>query len=291
MKKNIYFVICLLLLLIACNNPNYDMPGMFNGTSPEVATRFAHSMDYNAIVGETHLSVPADYRIYVCTDSHIDSTHHNLEQFVLAYKSDSLCPVALHLGDLINAQGNYPHAYRTLQVEPTMAHRDTLFITPGNHDIYFNQWTEYRDLFHTSVYWFDTQDEATGKPLDLFICIDSAEGTLGTAQMKWLRNLLKEKSKVGYRHIIVFSHTHMFKQDISQGHTSNYALEETYEFTALLSKYHVDMYWCGHDHYREITRLGNTTYIIVDTCRDPEDKPFYMQADMGSEIHYRFIAL
>lgn len=131
MKKNIYFVICLLLLLIACNNPNYDMPGMFNGTSPEVATRFAHSMDYNATIGETHLSVPADYRIYVCTDSHIDSTHHNLEQFVLAYKSDSLCPVALHLGDLINAQGNYPHAYRTLQVEPTMAHRDTLFIRPA----------------------------------------------------------------------------------------------------------------------------------------------------------------
>ena len=290
MKKNILPALCL-LLFSACNNPNYDMPGMFNGTSPEVATRFAESMAYNAAAGETHLTVPADYRIYVCTDSHIDSTHRNLEQFVLAYKSDPLCPLALHLGDLVNAQGNFPHACRTLQTEPVCAHRDTLFITPGNHDIYFNQWTDYRNIFHTSSYWFDTQDNTTGNPLDLFICLDSAEGTLGTAQMKWLRSLLEEKAKTGYRHIIVFSHTHMFKQDASQGHTSNYAIEETAEITALFTKAPVVMYLCGAVSHREITRFGNTAYIIVDTCRDPEEKPYYMQVDMGSEIHYRFIAM
>lgn len=289
MKKNT-ILLAVGLLLLGCN-PNYDMPGMFNGTSPEVATRFAESTEYNARAGEIHLSVPADYRIYVCTDSHIDSTHYNLEQFVLTYKSDSLCPFAIHLGDLINAQGNYPHAYQTLQTEPAAAHHDTLFITPGNHDIYFNQWTEYRNYFKTSAYWFDTRNEANGQLLDLFICLDSAEGTLGTEQMKWLRNLLETKQKEGYRHIIVFTHTHPFKQDNSQGHTSNYAMEETYELTYTLSKYGVDMYWCGHDHHREITHFGNTEYIIVDTCRDPEEKAFYMLVDMGKQIHYQFVPL
>lgn len=289
MKKNT-ILLAVGLLLLGCN-PNYDMPGMFNGTSPEIATRFAESTEYNARAGEIHLSVPADYRIYVCTDSHIDSTHNNLEQFVLAYKSDSLCPFAIHLGDLINAQGNYPHAYQTLQAEPAVAHHDTLFITPGNHDIYFNQWTEYRNYFKTSAYWFDTRNEADGQLLDLFICLDSAEGTLGTEQMKWLRNLLETKQKEGYRHIIVFTHTHPFKQDNSQGHTSNYAMEETYELTYTLSKYGVDMYWCGHDHHREITHFGNTEYIIVNTCRDPEEKAFYMLVDMGKQIHYQFVPL
>ena len=51
------------------------------------------------------------------------------------------------------------------------------------------------------------------------------------------------------------------------------------------------MYLCGHNHRREIALFGNTAYIIVDTCRDPEEKPYYMQVDMGSEIHYRFIAM
>lgn len=288
MKKSFFFVFCLLLL--GCNNPNYDLAGMFNGSSPEVATRFRESMEYNATVGETHLSVPTNYRIYVCTDSHIDSTHHHLQHFVLAYKSDTLCPLAIHLGDLINAQGNYPDACRTLLAEPAVYHRDTFFITPGNHDIYFNQWTEFRRYFHTSVYWFDTRDAHTDQPLDLFICLDSAEGTLGTAQMKWLRNLLSIKSKEGYRHIVVFSHTNMFRQDGSQEHSSNYAMEETCEITALLSKYNVDMYWCGHDHHREVANFGNTCYITLDTCRDDEEKAFYMLVDMGSEIQYRFIS-
>ena len=75
MKKNT-ILLAVGLLLLGCN-PNYDMPGMFNGTSPEVATRFAESTEYNTQAGEIHLSVPADYRIYVCTDSHIDSTHTN----------------------------------------------------------------------------------------------------------------------------------------------------------------------------------------------------------------------
>lgn len=290
MKRTVYQLLTLAALLVACN-PNYDMPGMFNGTSPEVATRFQESLAYNASVGEIHLSVPADYRLYICTDSHIDSTHYNLETWVRAYKSDSLCPIALHLGDLINAQGNYPHALDVLATEIDMPHRDTLFITPGNHDIYFNQWTEYREAFRTSAYWFDTRDEQTGALLDLFICLDSAEGTIGTAQLKWFRSLLEEKSKAGYRHIIVFTHTHMFKQDASQGHTSNYSLEETYELTSMIGRYGIDLCLSGHDHHREITRYAGSEYIIVDSCQDPADVPYYMIVDLADEIHYRFVQL
>lgn len=278
------------LLLAACSMPNYDVPGMFNGTSPEVATRFSESMAYNEQRGEMHLAVPADYRVYVCTDSHIDTTHHNLERFVLDYKTDTLCSFAIHLGDLINAH-YYENAYQVLQTEPAVSHHDTLFITPGNHDIYFNQWADFRSRFHTSAYWFDTYDQTTGEKLDLYISFDSAEGTLGTAQLKWLRNLLKDKSKQHYRHIILFTHTHLYKQDTSQGHTSNYAMEETYEITGLMGKYGVDMYWCGHDHSRQVTNYAGTTCIIVNTCQDPEPHPYYMVVEMGSQINYRFVSL
>lgn len=281
MKTFIPYIFALCVLTMAACNPNYDMPGMFNGSSPKVAVRFAESMAYNDSVDVRHVVVPAaDYRVYVCTDSHIDSTHYNIDSFAAAVAADTLCPFALHLGDLINAQGHMPYARAALQGIP-------FFITPGNHDLYFNQWQEFRSFFGSSVYWFDTR-LSDGTLLDRFICLDSAEGTLGTEQMRWLREVL---STDGYRHTVVFTHTHLFKQDNSQGHTSNYAIEETYELTSLLRQGGVDMYWCGHDHSREITHYAGFTSIIVDAIEDHYTPAFYMVADMTDEITYRFVSV
>ena len=291
----------LLLLLSSCN-PNYDMAGMLNGSSPEVSTRFEQSMAYNDSVGIPAVVVPsADYRVYVCTDSHIDSVPTNLTTFVQAAAADTLCPLALHLGDLVNAQGHIPYAVSLLQGLPNLLTTNhsplttTLAITPGNHDIYFNQWDEWRGYFGTSVYWFYTMlPDST--VLDRFICLDSAEGTLGTAQLQWLRELLTTDhlpltTNHPFRHTVVFTHTHLFKRDNSQGHTSNYAIEETYELTSLLEQGGVEMYWCGHDHSREITQYAGFTAIIVDAIEDHYPPAFYMIADFSDKINYRFIQL
>ncbi|MDY2943769.1 MAG: metallophosphoesterase [Paludibacteraceae bacterium] len=304
-----------LIILSSCN-PNYDMAGMFNGSSPEVSTRFEQSMAYNDSVGIPAVVVPtADYRVYVCTDSHIDSVPTNLTTFVQAAAADTLCPLAIHLGDLVNAQEHIPYAVSLLQGLPNLLTTNhsplttTLAITPGNHDIYFNQWDEWRGYFGTSVYWFYTMlPDST--ILDRFICLDSAEGTLGTAQLQWLRELLTGDAGVSpagasplttnhlplttnhpFRHTVVFTHTHLFKRDNSQGHTSNYAIEETYELTSLLEQGGVDMYWCGHDHSREITQYAGFTAIIVDAIEDHYPLAFYMIADFSDQINYRFIPM
>ncbi|MGM9825478.1 MAG: metallophosphoesterase family protein [Paludibacteraceae bacterium] len=317
-----------LIILSSCN-PNYDMAGMFNGSSPEVSTRFEQSMAYNDSVGIPAVVVPsADYRVYVCTDSHIDSVPTNLTTFVQAAAADTLCPLAIHLGDLVNAQGHIPYAVSLLQGLPNLLTTNhsplttTLAITPGNHDLYFNQWDEWRGYFGTSVYWFYTMlPDST--VLDRFICLDSAEGTLGTAQLQWLRELLQDPlqlplqrgreselpsttetnlspslsregrggSSSPFRHTVVFTHTHLFKRDNSQGHTSNYAIEETYELTSLLEQGGVEMYWCGHDHSREITQYAGLTAIIVDAIEDHYPPAFYMIADFSDQINYRFIQL
>ena len=280
------------ILLSSCN-PNYDLAGFLNGTSPEVSTRFEQSMAYNDSVGIPAVVVPsADYRVYVCTDSHIDSIPTNLTTFVQAAAADTLCPLLLHLGDLVNAQGHIPYAVSLLTPNQSPL---TTFLALGNHDIYFNQWDEWRSYFGTSVYWFYTMlPDST--ILDRFICLDSAEGTLGTAQLQWLRELLTTNhlpltTNHPFRHTIVFTHTHLFKRDNSQGHTSNYAVEETYELTSLLEQGGVDMYWCGHDHSREITDYAGFTSIVVDAIEDHYPPAFYMIADLSDEINYRFIQL
>ena len=284
--------VAFVILLPSCN-PNYDMAGMLNGSSPEVSTRFEQSMAYNDSVGIPAVVVPsADYRVYVCTDSHIDSIPTNLTTFVQAATADTLCPLLLHLGDLVNAQGHIPYAVSLLTPNQSPL---TTFLALGNHDIYFNQWDEWRSYFGTSVYWFYTMlPDST--ILDRFICLDSAEGTLGTAQLQWLRELLTTNhlpltTNHPFRHTIVFTHTHLFKRDNSQGHTSNYAIEETYELTSLLEQGGVDMYWCGHDHSREITDYAGFTSIVVDAIEDHYPPAFYMIADLSDEINYRFIQL
>ena len=288
--------VAFVILLSSCN-PNYDMAGMLNGSSPEVSTRFEQSMAYNDSVGIPAVVVPsADYRVYVCTDSHIDSIPTNLTTFVQAAAADTLCPLLLHLGDLVNAQGHIPYAVSLLTPNQSPL---TTFLALGNHDIYFNQWDEWRSYFGTSVYWFYTMlPDST--ILDRFICLDSAEGTLGTAQLQWLRELLTENDSQpstfnaqhsSFRHTIVFTHTHFFRRDHSQEHTSNYAIEETYELTSLLEQGGVDMYWCGHDHSREITDYAGFTSIVVDAIEDHYPPAFYMVATLSDQINYRFIQL
>lgn len=286
--KKIYYI-ALAVLFTACSEEStLDMKGMFSPNGPTNQTRFEQSMAYNALRGEIHLDMQSDnYTIYMCSDSHITrKTHKNLDYFIDQYKAAPSPKIALHLGDIIDAQKNFPCADSIVHFEgQTLA--DTLFITPGNHDIYFKQWDIYREYFKSSVYWFDTNNG--NKKLDLFICLDSAEGTLGVDQFNWLRDLLERKSQEGYRHIIVFTHTHLWKLDGSQGHTSNMALEETYELTSLLSRYGVEYVWSGHQHARQLVQFKGVAYMVLNATKDSEKGQSYVLAHMSDNISYEHI--
>lgn len=289
MKKSNYMIICAVLLCACANDDStLDMKGMFSPNGPTVETRFEQSMAYNALRGEMHLNMQSDdYTIYMCSDSHITrKTHKNLDYFMDQYKAAAAPKLALHLGDLIDAQKNIPCADSIVHFAGQTV-SDTLFITPGNHDIYFKQWDIYCSYFKSSVYWFDTRNG--DKKLDLFICLDSAEGEIGVSQMNWLRTLLQQKSQEGYRHIIVFTHTHLWKLDASQGHTSNMALEATYELTSLLSQYGVEYVWSGHQHARQLVQFKGVTYMVLNATKDAEKGQSYVLAHMGETISYEHI--
>lgn len=292
MKTNLsnttYFVICLAAAICFCacgDNPSLDMGAMFSSQEPSMAVRFEQSMDYGQQVGETHLDMKQDnYIVYACADSHIHKTHRNLEHFIRTYEAETQPKVAIHLGDLIDAQHNFPHADSILNIGGR-AIDDTLFVTPGNHDIYFNQWEIYRSYYKRSVYWFDTNNG--NKKLDLFICLDSAEGELGPEQMDWLKKLLADKAN-DYRHVIVFTHTHMWKLDMSQGHTSNFTLESTYELTSLFGQYGVDYVWSGHQHSRQSVIMKGVNYLVLDATQDKGNGQAYMTAEIGEDIIYHY---
>ena len=287
--KKYYLYIAAALLLSACSEDStLDIAGMFSPNGEVVNTRFEQSMAYNQSRGVISLDMGADeYMVYVCTDSHITrKSHQNLDYFIAQYKAETAPKVAVHLGDVIDAQKNLPCADSILHFAgQTIA--DTIFVTPGNHDIYFKQWQEFRQFFKTGTYWFETRNGA--KKLDLFICLDSAEGTLGDKQTEWLRNLLETKSKEGYRRMIVFTHTHLWKLDSSQGHTSNMALEETYEITSLLAQYKIPYVWSGHQHARQSVVFKGVNYLVLNATKDTEKGQSYMTARIGDDITYQHI--
>lgn len=293
--NKIYLTLPLLALVAftACDPDysNYDIIGMVAGSSPRIDLRFQDSKAYNDEHGfATINALDEDYRVYVGTDTHVDSTRRNFETFIADYRADLKCPVALHLGDFINAQNHFAFMAGALNAVPrNPAKADTLMPVVGNHDIYFNQWSEYLKYFHTGSYYFIVRTPA-GKQ-DLYIVLDSSEGTIGGKQLAWLREVLQWADSQPFRHRVACTHTSFFKRDSSQGHTSNFALEEVYSLLNILQSHHVDMVWTGHDHSREVTEIHGMTCIIVDTMQDIEKTPYYMVVDMGEDIDYHFVAV
>jgi predicted phosphodiesterase len=166
---------------------------------------------------------------------------------------------------------------------------DTMMLVAGNHDICFKQWNAFLETYKTSVYYFIV--ETPLKQRDLFIMYDSADGTLGKNQLKWLQNTLEWASQQNFRHIVAGSHTHFFMRDNSQGIATNYSIEETYTLLRLFQSYGVDILFTGHSHSREVTLFDELTCIIVDSMTDKDKKPAYLIATMGETIDYEFVNL
>lgn len=295
MKKNIlaigYWLLAIGIVCVSCGpDTRLDMIGMFAGSSPTIDQRFEQSMQYNQQAGYATIHALSDnYRVYVCTDTHIHKTRTRWEYFVGTYHADSLCPVAIHLGDIIDATTDFAYVEDVLKstIFPTKA--DTLMAVCGNHDIYFKQWEKFIKAFKTSSYYF-VVTTPTGKK-DLFVVFDSADGTVGSKQLDWLRETLTWAEKQDFRHIVACTHTHFFKRDNSQGHTSNYTLEETYALLNLFTQHGVEMIWSGHDHSREITLVKGMTCIVVDSMKDEDKEPYYMLVTMGEKMEYEFVAV
>ena len=278
--------------MISCGpDARLDMVGMFAGSSPTIDERFEQSQEYNNKHKFVTLkALTDDYKVHVCTDTHTSTTQVNWTKFIESYRADMNCPVAIHLGDIIDAQNHFDEmysAYEAVSINP--AKQDTLMVVTGNHDIYFKQWPLFLDKFKTCTYYFIVETPSGYR--DLFICYDSADGTLGSKQLAWLKETLEWADTQSFRHIIGCTHTHLFKRDGSQGHTSNYTIEETYALINLYASHGVDMILSGHDHTREITRVSGMTCIVVDSMKDEDKRPYYMLVTMGENIAYEFVPM
>lgn len=250
--------------------------------------RFAQSIEYCKSAGKQSVTADSDnYRLYVITDTHIENNvTSNLDKFTSVYLADrTAAPFMLCLGDLQNGKGDFSaFASHTAAIG---ASGRRMFVSAGNHDLYWGRWNLFRETFKTSTYTFEA---ITPNARDLFICLESGGGTLGNAQTEWLKETLKNNA-ASYRHVIVFTHTHFFMKDLTQGHTSNFPVEETYALAQLFSENGVKLVISGHDHTREETSFKGVQYVIVDALEEIKPDAGYAIFTIGEEIKTEFLTI
>lgn len=278
--------VVVLFLLTSCSK-NIDLQGLLYTINESPDERFEQSMEYNKKHGYAKIFVDQDnYKVYTMSDIHVDFTTDNLDRYVSDYLADTTAaPFSLCLGDIINATGHFD--YFMEHVKPVTDAGRRIFYTVGNHDLYFNQWDEYFSRCGSSTYWFEVYTPNGSK--DLYIALDSGNGTLGVDQRDWLEEVLRSKCFHGYRHIIVFTHTHFFKKDASQGHTSNFNMEETYDLADLFDRYNVSLVLQGHSHARDLTIFKDVVYLRVDALEDHYPDAYYTILNIGEYINYNFV--
>lgn len=285
MVKKIAYTI-LALSLVSCN---VDWFGFVSPTSDTTDRRVAQSLEWNERNGYKTINVPTEsYRFYVGSDVHTEKTTHNLDKWLCALRNDTTAYFGIIAGDCVNEPKAFHLFASALHFDSvTQKRNDTVFTTLGNHDLYFEQWNDYKSYFGTSTYWFEVQ---TPTQKDLFVVLDTGNGTLGTTQFDWLRDLLAARRN-SYRHCIVVTHTNLFKNDNSNFPTSEMALEETFKITDLMQKYRVDLYLQGHDHNQEAIVYRNVAYVIVPTMRDDSPNPRYVIGTCGDKVHCDFLKI
>ena len=278
--QNLKYIIASIIavtIFVACDK--YDIQGFFVSPSKErVNERFNQSITYNEQHQNDTLITTSqeNYLFYTAADVHVKTTAEHLAKYIDIAREDNKALFSTILGDIADQKQGLVIAHDTIENHKG---NSIVRVLAGNHDIYFDQWSEYYKLFGSSTYYFIVK---TPTASDLFIALDSSCGSLGKKQMNWLQQILKEK-RTQHRYCIIMTHTHFFDRDMSQFPTGNFSVEETATLTNLFTKNNVNLVISGHDHHNETYNFNGVQYLVLDDIQDLDPEPTYFVVDVKKD--------
>ena len=296
MKKQhlIILAAAAMMLTVSCNR--LDVAGMVINRS-DTEERVADWLNYNNQNGMPVIeNVPDEYRIYSTSDSHcsdrdsieLQGPKDRLYKYVTMERNDPSAVFSLLVGDLANESGEagYRRAEASMRFNAeTQAKNDPCFPVIGNHDVYYDCAEYYKQYFHTSTYTVTVK--TVGGYQDLYILLDSGNGTHGQRQLEWLEEQLEHRDD--YRHCFVISHNWLFRTSYNYTTTpaANLPLDEQYAFMDLMSRSNVELVLMGHFHMREQRQFGGVQYVMTDNLNDG-GKPSYLVVNVGEKVTYAY---
>ena len=289
------FIFAALLFVTGCNR--LDVAGMVVNRS-DTEERVAEWLDYDAQNGMPVIeNAPDEYHVYSCSDSHYSErdsiipqgANDRLYHYITAERNDSMAIFAIHAGDLVNESGEagFRMSAEAMAYNPeTQAKNDPYFPVIGNHDVYFDCTPYYKQYFHTSTYTVTVK--TVGGYQDLYIFLDSGNGTHGKRQLEWLEEQLSYRAN--YRHCMVISHNWPFRTSSNYTTTpaANLPQDEQYAFMDLMSRNNVEMVIMGHFHMREQRQFGGVQYVMTDNLNETQVTPSYLVVNVGEKVTYAY---
>ena len=280
MLQMVKYTFTIIMAIAVCSCNNLDVKGIFMPTGEGIEKRFEQSAEMNSGLKKAAIESQSNYMFYVAADPHIEHEHKNLDIFNDALRNDENASFGVLLGDCSELRDNLDKYIEALTYYPERhSYNHEIFHILGNHDVFFNGWVNYRKKLGASVYWFEVLFPE-GK--DLYICLDTATGTLGRKQSDWFRTFLEENRK-SYRHCVILTHTNLFYTDNTQAGSGNMPIEETFSLIDFFGKQDVTLVLQGHDHYREDLFYDNVRYTILGTIKDESDKAEYLKVNVNAD--------
>lgn len=276
------------LALTAASCDRLDVAGMFWSSGTSTEDRVEEWLQYNEQHCLAPLAAPADtYSFCVCSDIHITDSAPRLGAFLAAAEARSALFAVVN-GDIANTRGEAPFrtAADTIGQHPALR----CFATLGNHDIYFDCQQHFARHFHTSTY--DVVVNTPGGHKDLFLFLDSGNGTHGRLQMQWLRDQLARRDS--YRHVVIFTHTCLFRTSYNYSTTpaANLPEEEYYDLLKLMADSRVSLFVMGHFHHKESRNLFGVEYVMTDNLNEDHDTPSFLSVQCAdAAVSYQYIDL
>lgn len=294
-RRHTLIVTALLSAATFTSCERFDLVGMIAARST-TEDRVAQWLSYNATHGEQAIyGAPDSYTFYSASDTHYTpdiepfGPSDRIYHYVTANRNDSLALFAIIVGDIVGTKGEeqFKLVERSLSYHPsTQSVYKPCFTAIGNHDISFDCLDYYAQYFHTSTYTLTVHTRSGLK--DLYIFLDSANGTHGPTQLSWLEQHLSRRDD--YRHLIVVTHNWLFRTsyDYTQPPCSNLPLEEQYALMTLMSDHDVSLMLMGHAHHCEARIINGVHYVMTDNMNEDRDIPTYLTVRCGEQLTYQY---
>jgi 3',5'-cyclic AMP phosphodiesterase CpdA len=234
----------LLFLLAGCSN---DLLGLF--ASDDFQKREAV---WNTFVfpeeTERSLSLTVPYSFLVITDTHIQGDDTNRFEDIgdiVKQNGDSFVVVT---GD-ITQSGKREELQNFIDIAGSFG--VPCYPVLGNHDIFFNNWKNWKELIGSATYRIDSGSTT-------LLVLDTANAVFCSRQLDWLEKQLRSSGK----NTFVFTHCNLFIEnagDIQQ-------LTDIRERARILSMLdgRCTAMFTGHVHNRIIRKAGGVRYIIIE---------------------------
>lgn len=271
MKKSRLLKTCMmlfpavLLLTVSCA---LDLSGLFYSQT-DADGRFQEQQSCPSVMPFSSTNLP--FSFVVIADSHVYGSQN--ANFAKLKTKLTITDQAVFLAGDMTQNGNSNDFVLCRQGLSSLG--ITTYTTPGNHDLFYGGWNNYKSVFGRSSYTF------SAGPVR-FIVLDTASGGIGAYQKKWLEDVLAARTEP---YCFVITHINLVNFNVG-GISQITDNEEIAYLMHLFETKSLGYYLCGHVHQQDDTAVNGVRYISISDFRDG---PSYFRVTISSGgVSYQF---